>query len=305
MFRMPLKSWHRLILSVAAILCVSCGAIAQQPKVTADMELPLSAEETAEATGLLPIFNRMKELVAQPSAEHQLELVSLQQQVLLQVTSASLQVDAAAGQIAAEIGETRELENYLSGRRDSKVNKINLLNLGVGGTLSTASSALGFTVHDNAAAATGVLAGAATVALTLVGLKASRGETHELLVPSNMLSEVFSHPSDVNNVYPPIVAKFMNTTAPNDLDGLSRQDRLIRSWVEVGRIPDPDTTAGQEKIDHLTSLPGEKIKQTIADLDDRQAMLYDLQVRLNYMKQDLAILLAAVPTLKNTQLLQH
>ncbi len=50
----------------------------------------------------------------------------------------------------------------MSGRRDSKVNKLNLINLGVGGTLATASSALGFTVHDNAAAATGVLAGAAT-----------------------------------------------------------------------------------------------------------------------------------------------
>ncbi len=34
-------------------------------------------------------------------------------------------------------------------------------------------------------------------------------------------------------------------------------------------------------------------------------MLYDLQVRLNYMKQDLAILLAAVPTLKNVQLVQQ
>ena len=82
--------------------------------------MPLSAEQTAEATGLLPIFDRMKELVAKPSVEHQLELVTLQQQVLLEVTSASLQVDAATGQIAAEIGETRELENYLSGRRDSR-----------------------------------------------------------------------------------------------------------------------------------------------------------------------------------------
>jgi hypothetical protein len=83
------------------------------------MELPLSAEQSAEATGLLSIFNRMKELATQPSAEHQLEHLSLQQQVLLQVTNASLQVDAAAGQIGAEIGETRELESYLSGRRDS------------------------------------------------------------------------------------------------------------------------------------------------------------------------------------------
>lgn len=305
MFRTPNKSWRRSILSVTAILCVSYGAVAQNPSIAPDMELPLSAEQTAQATGLLPIFNRMKELVAQPSVEHQLELVSLQQEVLLQVTAASLQVDAAAGQIAAEIGETRELENYLSGRRDSKVNKINLINLGVGGTLATASSALGFTVHDSAAAATGVLAGTATVVLTLIGLKASRGETRELMVPSNMLSEVFTHPSDINNVYPPIVASFMNATAPNDLDGLSRQDRLIRSWVDVGRIPAVDSVPGQEKINHLTSLPGQKIKQTIADLDDRQAMLYDLQVRLNYMKQDLAILLAAVPKLQNIQWTQH
>ena len=170
-----------------ALLLSSC-AVGQAPKAAPDMELPLSAEQTAQATGLLPIFNRMKELVAQPSVEHQLELVSLQQEVLLQVTAASLQVDAAAGQIAAEIGETRELENYLSGRRDSKVNKINLINLGVGGTLATASSALGFTVHDSAAAATGVLAGTATVVLTLTRgmprscyINARRGDCAEQL----------------------------------------------------------------------------------------------------------------------------
>jgi hypothetical protein len=305
MFRIAYPNSRGLILPLIAGVCLNYGAFAQQPKVAADMELPLSAEQTAAATGLLPLLNRMKELVSQPGVENQLEFLALQQQVLLQVTSASLQVDAAAGQIEAEIAETRELENYLSGRRDSKVDLVNLINLGVGGTLGTASSALGFTTHDNAAALTGVAAGAATAVLTLVGLKVRRGETRELQVQSNMLSEVFSHPSDVNNVYPPVVASFMNATAPNDVDGLSRQDRLIQSWVEVGRIPATDSAAGQEKIGHLTSLPGQKIKQTIVDLDDRQAMLYDLQVRLNYMKQDLAILLAAVPTLKNVQLLQH
>ena len=86
--------------------------------------------------------------------------------------------------------------------------------------------------------------------------------------------------------------------AANDEDGLSRQDRLIHNWVEIGRIPDPKSARGQEKIDRLTSLPGEKIKQSISDLEDRQAMLYDLRVRLNYMKLDLAILLASLPTIK-------
>jgi hypothetical protein len=260
------------------------------------MELPLSAEQTAEAMGLLPLFEQMKALAAQPSTENRMEHLMLQQQALLEVTSASLQVDAAAGQIASEIASTRELENYLSGRRDSKVDLLNLVSLGIGGTAGTASSALGFTVHDHAAAVTGIVAGAATAALALAALRVRGGQTRELLVSSNMLSKVFAHPSDANNVYPPVVVSFMGAIAPDDPDGISRQDRLIRDWIQVGRIPDPDSVKGREKIDHLTSLPGQKVPQSIADLDDRQAMLYDLQVRLNYMKQDLAILLASLPT---------
>ena len=280
-----------------ALLYTSHGLSAQSaPKIASDMELPLSAEQTARDIGLLQLFERMRELTSQTNPANRWELLFLQQRALLQVTSASLQVDAAAGQIDAEIAEIRELENYLSGRRDSRVDLLNLINLGIGGTAGTASSALGLTVHGRAAAVTGIVAGAATAALSLAGLRVRRGEAHELLVPSNMLSKVFAHPSDANNVYPPVVVSFMNSVAPNDEDGLSRQDRLIRSWVEVGRIPEPDSAKGREKIDHLTSLPGQRIKQSIADLDDRQAMLYDLRVRLNYMKQDLAILLASVPT---------
>ncbi len=272
--------------------------MAQGPKPAAtDLELPLSAEQTAEATGLLPLFQEMRELAPQESTESRLRFLLLQQHVLLQVTAASLQVDAAADQIEVEIAETKELENYLSGKRDSKVDLLNLIGLAIGGTTGTASSALGLTVHDKAAAVTGIVAGAATAALSFAAFKVRKGESRELMVQSNMLSEVFQHPSDINNVYPPIVGKFMSAVAPNDVDGLSRQDRLIRSWVEVGRIPEPDTPKGREKIESLTSLPGQKVKQTIADLDDREAMLYDLRVRLNYMKQDLAILLASVPTL--------
>jgi hypothetical protein len=292
------KSYYRQVLAVMAIFCLSYGAAAQRAETAPDMELPLSAEQTAEATGLLPLFLQMKVMAAKPTSENRVELLLLEQQVLLQVTSASLQVDAAAGQIDSEIAEVRELENYMSGRRDARVDRLNLLGIGIGGVAGTASSALGFTVHNHAAAVTGIIAGVATASMSFAGLRMSRhGEERELMVQSNMLAKVFSHPSDANNVYPPVVVSFMNAVAPNDTDGLSRQDRLIRSWIEVGRIPEPATVKGKEKIDHMTSLPGLKIKQSISDLDDRQAMLYDLRVRLNYMKEDLAILLANVPVL--------
>jgi hypothetical protein len=215
-----------------------------------------------------------------------------------QITSASLQVDASAEQVDFEIAEIRELENYMSSQRDARVDRLNIMALVIGGAAGTASSALGFTTHDQAAAVFGVIGGAAATALSLTGLHISRGESRELMVPSNMLSEVFKHPSDVNNVYPQVVVNFMDAIAPNDLDGLSRQDRLIRNWIDLGRIPSPGTQQGNERINHLASLPGKKVKQTIADLEDRQAMLYDLRVRMNYMKLDLAILMASLPAIK-------
>jgi hypothetical protein len=110
-----------------------------------------------------------------------------------------------------------------------------------------------------------------------------------------MLSELFDRPANSRNVYAKVVATFMNSPVPGDPQSLTRQQRLIRGWVEVGRIPEPDSAKGREKISQITSTPGEKIQQTIGDLDDRQAMLYDFRARLTHMKRDLAVLLESIP----------
>lgn len=287
------------LLLLPALLCLTSILSAQNaPRAASDMELPLAAEQTAEAIGLKPLYDHLRDLAAHPESSDRWEMLYLQQQAQLQITSASLEVDASAEQVDSEISEIRELQNYMTSRRDARVSRLNLMGLIAGGAAGTASSALGFTSHSYAAAAFGVMGGAAATALSLAGLRLSRGESRELMVQSNMLSKVFAHPSDANNVYPQVVVSFMDTIAPNDEDGLSRQDRLIKNWVDMGRIPDPKTPEGQEKINRLTSLPGQKIMQTISDLDDRQSMLYDLRVRLNYMKLDLAILLASLRNIK-------
>ncbi len=286
-------------LCLPALLCLTTFLAAQSaPRTAADMELPLAAEQTAQAIGLKPLYDHLRDLAEHPETADRWEMLYLQQQAMLQITSASLEVDASAEQVDSEISEIREMQNYMTSRRDSRLDRLNLLGLIVGGAAGTASSALGFTSHSYAAATFGVIGGAAATAFSYSGLRVSRGESHELMVQSNMLSKVFAHPSDANNVYPQVVVSFMDAIAPNDEDGLSRQDRLIRKWVEMGRIPEPKTPEGQEKINRLTSLPGEKVMQTISDLDDRQSMLYDLRVRLNYMKLDLAILLASLRNLK-------
>jgi hypothetical protein len=293
----PLNNWLRAVFLLAAMLCPPPAVRAQKPMMAVEKALPLSAEQTAAAIGLLPLFARLKGIEASANLSDREEFLVLQQQILLRVTTASLQVGTATGQIDAEIADTRELQNYLSGRRNSKLAQLDLINLAIGGSFGTANSALGFTNHDIASAVTSAVAGGAAVALSLQALRVRRGESRRLLAPSNMLSEVFSRPSAENDMYPPVVVTFMHAVPPGDKDGLSRQDRLIRSWVEIGRIPPPDSMKGQEKIERLTSLPQENIKQSIGDLDDRQAMLYDLRVRLNYIQQDLATLLTAIPTL--------
>jgi hypothetical protein len=254
---------------------------------------------------LLPLYARIKQLDADSPSKERDEIVVLQQQILLRVTSASLQVNATTGQIDAEIADTRELENYLSSRRNSRVNLLNLASLGIGGTVGTANSALGFTDHNLASSVTSLVASSATLGLSIWELKVSQGQAKELQAQSNMLGEIFERPSAMNDMYPPVVVKFMHAVPPEDQEGLSRQERLIRSWVKVGRIPAPDTPKGREKIIHLTSQPGDNIKQSIEDLDDRQAMLYDLRVRLNHIQQDLATLLADIPMVPMKTLAQE
>ena len=296
MFHTVHPIFSRFVLLSVATVCLSAEALAQQPpKVAPDTELPLSAEQTARATGMLPLFDRIRELAVESSSESRWELFVQRQKALMEVTSASMEVDATTGQIDVEIAETRELQNYLTTHRDSQVGRLNLVSIAIGGTAGTASSALGLTTHARAASVTGIVAGSATAVLSLIGLRISEGPKRELEVKSNMLSELFDRPANERNVYSKVVATFMNSPVPGDPDGLTRQQRLIRGWVQVGRIPEPESAKGHEKIVQITSMPGEKIQQTIGDLDDRQAMLYDFRARLTHMKRDLAILLGSLP----------
>ena len=87
----------------------------------------------------------------------------------------------------------------------------------------------------------------------------------------------------------------MNSVSPNEKEGLTRRQRLIRNWVNVGRIASPDSEKGKQKIIRLTSMPSEDLRLSIGDLDDRQAMLGDFEAKLLYVKRDLALLLANLP----------
>ncbi len=256
-------------------------------------ERPLSAETTARALGVSPLFIHLQQ---EPKSPADLQQIADRQQILLAATAASLEVDAATGQIDNEIAEARELESYLNGRRTRQIDLLNLASLAIGGSLGTASAALGFTPHLQTSGVVGIISGVSTTTLSIVGLRVGPGGKDVLQAHSNMLSRLFDLPADPNDFYPPLIAQFMNSPAPNDPDNLSRRDRLVLSWEKLGRIPPPGSPRRQEKIARLASIPQQNTSLSIGDLEDRAAMLYDLRARITYEKRDLAILLDSLAT---------
>jgi hypothetical protein len=267
------------------------------PKPVSENELPPSAEQVAKATGLLPLFNRLQGMAATPSAAtNPLEVLSLRQAILEAVMSSSLQVDATMAQIDNEIAQAGELRGYLVDRRDREVNLLNLTSLATGGVLTVVSSALQLSPHlARKGNAVGIGSGVLTTTLSVVGLKAQKGQSERFNFPSNMLAQLFGQPTEPTSQYPPAIWEFMTSVAPTDPDKITRQQRLIRTWVQVGRIDPPQSPKGREKIERVTSRPSDDYKLTIDDLEDRQAMLQDLRAKLSLMKRDLGALLQALP----------
>ncbi len=71
---------------------------------------------------------------------------------------------------------------------------------------------------------------------------------------------------------------------------------LLQNWVEVKRI---DSLESKNKIDQVTSEPGQMLQLSIDDFEDRAAMLQDVRARISFLKRDLGELMASLPTLRN------
>ena len=202
------------------------------------------------------------------------ELTPLRQTILEKVVAASLQVDATIAQIDNEIAQSNEIRGYLSDKRDKAVNRANMMSIITGGALGATSEGLQLPSGENKASSLiGIAAGVVSSSLAISGIRARKGGTRVFDFNSNMLAEFFERPTLDDSRYDSIVKSFLNDVAPTDPEGLSRKERLIRTWITLKRIDSPATSAGKNKIDRVTSQPSEKLPLTIDDLEDRSAIL--------------------------------
>jgi hypothetical protein len=223
----------------------------------------------------------------------------LHQHISEQVMAASLQVDATIAQIDNEIARANEVRGYLADRRDRTVSRANLLSIIVGGAVGATSSGLQLSSNlTKPAAGVGIAAGTLSAGLALAGIHAQTGKSSQFDFQSNMLAEFFDRPTLPNSQYPPTVWIFLNEASPNGIEGVTRKQELIQTWIQVKRI---DSLASTEKIDRVTSQPSELLKLSIDDFEDRAAMLQDIRARISYLKRDLGALLASLPPVGDAQ----
>jgi hypothetical protein len=252
-------------------------------------------ESTAQLVGVLSELTELQKLSAGTAPADRWRILWLHQYISERIMATSFQVDATVAQIDNEISRANEVHSYLSDRRDRTVNRVNLLSLIVGGGLGATSSGLQLSsTLTKPAAGVGIAAGTLSASLAFIGIRAQKGRSSQFDFQSNMLAEFFDCPALPDSRYPATIWTFLNESAANSPDGLTRKQQLVQTWVDVKRI---DSLASTDKIHRLTSQPSERLDLTIDDFEDRAAMLQDVRARISFLKRDLGALIASLPSI--------
>jgi hypothetical protein len=273
-------------LSLMAWATIAVAASAQT------VELP-AQENTAELIKVSSEIKQLEKLSTSTAAADRWTILWLHQHITEQVMAASLQVDATLAQIDNEVTRANEVRGYLADRRDRAVSRANLVSVLVGGAVGATSSGLQLSSSlTKPAAGVGIGAGTLSAGLALAGIHEEKGKTSEFDFESNMLAEFFDRPTLPNSRYPETIWIFLNQLSPSGPAGLTREQQLLQTWVQVKRI---DSLSSTGKIDRLTSQPSQNQRLTIDDFEDRGAMLQDVRARISYLKRDLGALLESLP----------
>jgi hypothetical protein len=279
-----------------AVLTFTGTTLALAQDLIVERARPSSPNDTARLIGAEVEIAALRNFSPDLGVDDKWKLLWLHQSISERVTAASLEVDACIAQIDNEIAQANEVRGYLADRRDRAVTRANLLSALLGGGIGATSSGLQLSSNlIKPAAIVGITAGTVSSSIAISGIRAQKGKTMQFDFNSNMLAEFFGRPALPDSQYPSTVWAFLNEVARND-PGLTRKERLIQTWIDVKRI---DSLAGStEKIDRVTSQPSELQKLNIDDFEDRVAMLQDVRAKISFLKRDLGVLLASLPSVE-------
>jgi hypothetical protein len=257
-----------------------------------------NAAQVANILGISELVGKARLMRAQApcGSAATLEELSMRQDILETVLSASFDVDGVLAELENERVQLSELSAVLEARRDRGVNFTNAANVVTGTGVGIAVNALQFSDSTaNIGNALGVASGIGSTALSLIGIHLQRGPQHSVGRIPNMLAPLFGKEAALNSYYPPLVWAYLRSVPPGEgLPSESRLDQLMAEWRQVGRLGPPGTPKTDQKVLLLTSSMDHKAKLSIGDMSDRVAMLADVSGKVSLLKRDLADLMRSV-----------
>ncbi len=267
-----------------------CGSTLSQVQP----QVPARVLRTAEILGVKSEIEEMARLRATPGHD-ELREMTLVQRLQGTVIASALDVDSVNARIDYESARLSEVQQYLSARRDKRVNLVNIANIVLGtgvGAVGSGLQLIGSAQHAGNIVSTS--AGFGGTVLSVLGLR----QPHVLRAPGftpAMLAKPLGAEPGQGSEYPADVWAYLATPDPNLPRGESGQQHLMFEWTSFGHLdesPDPKT------ISALISTGKDGTPLSINIIGDRLAMLGDLRAHVSAIQVDLAELMRFVVAAK-------
>jgi hypothetical protein len=236
-----------------------------------------------------------KRLAVQRTIDNLVEVINLRQRLDYRLTVISFEIETVLSEIDKEDTRADELKYLLENRRDRAMKLNALANLVGGGGLGVIGSSLGIgnntignIVQTTGSSVEAGLAGASIRAQRDTGTTLHHHSAHQ-----NMLAMIFGFTPNEENTFPESVWNYLNESeSPGS--NRTRKEALIRTWVELGRIPPLSQPAGKREVALIAGNVKETHDLTISILADRSAMLSDLRAEVAKMNKSLLRLMLAL-----------
>jgi hypothetical protein len=256
-------------------------------------ELSPNSERLARDINIIPLIDKIHELQKKENPPA-VEMLSLVQKMDYQLTITSLQIEDVLSAIDEEDTRADEMRFVLQSKADRALKLNSLANIVGSGALACLGSSLSIS-NNSVGNVVSTTAGGVNAGIASVAYKQQVDEGGALKhygVHPNMLAMIFGFKPDENTTIPTVVWNYLNSSEDNGKE--TRKEKLIRSWVQLGRIPSPQTAKGHAEVALIAGEVGGSHQLTVSILDDRSAMLSDLRAAISKMKRNLLELMLAL-----------